>query len=86
MSESQIFLNKKTQRNISRLKGCRSIDNYIHLNKIDEGSYGVVFRAKDTETGEIVAIKKVKLGKEREGFPITSIREINILYKLKFSF
>jgi len=39
----------------------------------------MVFRAKDMQTGEIYAIKKVKLQKEKEGFPITSIREINLL-------
>jgi cell division cycle 2-like len=73
------FLQKKTQRGIHP---CRSIENYKQLNKIDEGSYGIVFRAEDKETGEIVAIKKIKLGKEKEGFPITSIREINILFNL----
>jgi cell division cycle 2-like protein len=64
----------------NKLISSRSIDNSYHpLNKIDEGSYGVVYRAEDLSTGEIVAIKKLKLGKEKEGFPITSIREINIL-------
>ncbi|KAJ0095143.1 hypothetical protein Patl1_16886 [Pistacia atlantica] len=36
-------------------------------------------KAKDKKTGEIVALKKVKMEKEREGFPLTSLREINIL-------
>ena len=36
-------------------------------------------RARDKETGHIVALKKVKMDKEKEGFPVTSIREINIL-------
>ena len=52
------------------------------MNKIDEGSYGVVYRAKNKQTGEIVAIKKVKLEKEKEGFPITAIREMNTLFYL----
>lgn len=43
----------------------------------------MVFRAKDIQTGEIYAIKKVKLIKEKEGFPITSIREINLLLGMK---
>ncbi|CAN1152487.1 Cyclin-dependent kinase G-2 [Linum perenne] len=67
------------QRSISMLRGCRSVDEFERLNKIDEGTYGVVFRAKDKKTGEIVALKKVKMEKEREGFPLTSLREINIL-------
>ena len=43
------------------LEGCRSIEEFEHLNVIDEGSYGVVYRARDKVTGQIYAIKKVKL-------------------------
>lgn len=32
-------------------------------------------------TDEIVALKKLKMEKEKEGFPITSLREINTLLK-----
>lgn len=67
------------QRNVNMLHGCRSVDEFERLNKIDEGTYGVVYRARDKKTGEIVALKKVKMEKEREGFPLTSLREINIL-------
>ncbi|XP_022735027.1 cyclin-dependent kinase G-2-like isoform X2 [Durio zibethinus] len=66
-------------RSVNMLQGCRSVDEFERLNKIDEGTYGVVFRARDKKTGEIVALKKVKMEKEREGFPLTSLREINIL-------
>ena len=31
--------------------------------------------------GDVVALKKLKIEKEREGFPITSLREINMLLK-----
>ena len=34
-------------------------------------------------TGEVVALKKLKMEKEKEGFPITSLREINMLLKAK---
>ncbi|KAF8378130.1 hypothetical protein HHK36_029467 [Tetracentron sinense] len=67
------------QRSINTMQGCRSVFEFESLNRIDEGTYGVVFRAKDNKTGEIVALKKVKMEKEREGFPLTSLREINIL-------
>ncbi|KAK6922373.1 Protein kinase domain [Dillenia turbinata] len=66
-------------RSVDMLQGCRSVDEFERLNKIDEGTYGVVYRARDRKTGEIVALKKVKMEKEREGFPMTSLREINIL-------
>lgn len=67
------------QRSVNMLQCCRSVDEFERLNKIDEGTYGVVYRAKDKKTGEVVALKKVKMEKEREGFPLTSLREINIL-------
>nr|DAD34305.1 TPA_asm: hypothetical protein HUJ06_004945 [Nelumbo nucifera] len=70
------------QRNINMLHGCRSVDEFERLNKINEGTYGVVYRARDKKTGEVVALKKVKMEKEREGFPLTSLREINILLSL----
>ncbi|KAF2934636.1 hypothetical protein DAI22_04g177700 [Oryza sativa Japonica Group] len=70
---------KPPHRCINMLQGCRSVDEFERLNKINEGTYGVVYRARDKKTGEIVALKKVKMEKEREGFPLTSLREINIL-------
>jgi cell division cycle 2-like protein len=57
----------------------RSVYCYERLNQIEEGSYGVVFRARDKETGDIVALKKLKLDEEKHGFPITALREINAL-------
>lgn len=67
------------KRAVNMLKACRSVDVFEKLNKIDEGTYGVVYRAMDMDSGDIVALKKVKMEKEREGFPLTSLREINIL-------
>eukprot|EP00730_Choanoeca_flexa_P019139 TRINITY_DN9339_c0_g1_i1.p1 TRINITY_DN9339_c0_g1~~TRINITY_DN9339_c0_g1_i1.p1 ORF type:complete len:539 (+),score=104.90 TRINITY_DN9339_c0_g1_i1:1609-3225(+) len=63
--------------------GCRHISVYERLNRIDEGTYGVVFRAKDKSTGIIRAVKRLKMEKEREGFPITSLREINTMLKVR---
>nr|WNT93106.1 CDKG2-2 protein [Phyllostachys edulis] len=77
-SETPEFM-KPPHRCINMLQGCRSVDEFERLNKINEGTYGVVYRARDKKTGEIVALKKVKMEKEREGFPLTSLREINIL-------
>lgn len=68
-----------SERSINMLQGCRNVNEFERLNRIDEGTYGVVFRARDKKSGEVVALKKVKLEKEREGFPLTALREINIL-------
>ena len=48
------------------------------IKKINEGTYGVVYKARDKKTGELVALKKV-MNIERDGFPMSSLREINIL-------
>jgi len=61
---------------------CRSVENFEKLNRIDEGTYGVVYRARERITGEIVALKRVKLEQEREGFPLTALREISLLMAL----
>jgi cell division cycle 2-like len=53
--------------------------SYERLNQIEEGSYGVVFRARDTQTGDIVAPKKLKLEEEKHAFTITALREIDAL-------
>ncbi|XP_047509826.1 cyclin-dependent kinase 11B isoform X1 [Pieris napi] len=63
------------------LQGCRSVEEFQCLNRIEEGTYGVVYRARDKTTEEIVALKRLKMEKEKEGFPITSLREINTLLK-----
>lgn len=63
--------------------GCRSVEEFEKLNVIQEGTYGVVYRARDKRTGEVVALKKLKMEREKEGFPITSIREIRILMGVK---
>jgi cell division cycle 2-like protein len=62
------------------ISSCRHVEtSYERLNHIEEGSYGVVSRAKDLETSEVVALKRLKLDRETDGFPITSLREIQTL-------
>jgi cell division cycle 2-like protein len=65
------------------IQSSRSVYAFERLNQIEEGSYGVVFRARDKGTGDIVALKKLKLDDEKFGFPITSLREINALIACK---
>ena len=42
-------------------------------------NFGLISQARDLVTGDIVALKKVKMENEREGFPLISLREIKTL-------
>ncbi len=43
----------------------------------------MVYKARDTTTGQVVALKKIRLEAEDEGVPSTAIREISLLKELK---
>ena len=62
---------------------CRHVDNFERLNHIEEGSYGWVSRAKDITTGEVVALKKLKIENSPDGFPVTGLREIQTLLEAR---
>ncbi|KAK6748797.1 hypothetical protein RB195_001430 [Necator americanus] len=59
-----------------------NIDDYVKLDKIGEGTYGVVYKAEHKETHQLVAIKKIRLEFEDEGIPATALREISMLREL----
>jgi len=59
------------------------MDRYQKIEKVGEGTYGVVYKAKDVNSGQIVALKKIRLEAEDEGVPSTAIREISLLKELK---
>lgn len=62
---------------------CDEVTKYEILAKIGQGTFGEVFKAKHRQTGRKVALKKVRTENEKEGFPITALREIKILQLLK---
>jgi len=59
------------------------MENFEKIEKIGEGTYGVVFKARDKTTEQFVALKKIRLETESEGVPSTAIREISILKELQ---
>ena len=54
-------------------------ERYQRIEKIGEGTYGVVYKAKDSQTDKVVALKKIRMEHEDEGVPSTAIREISLL-------
>ena len=58
-------------------------EGYLKIDKIGEGTYGVVYKARNRSTGRLVALKKIRLETEAEGVPSTAIREISLLKELE---
>lgn len=59
------------------------LTRYERLKELGAGTYGCVWLARDRETGQKVALKRIKLDSPDEGIPATAIREIAILKELK---
>lgn len=57
--------------------------NYQILDKIGQGTYGTVYRARDKTDQGIVAIKKILLDDRDEGIPVTTLREVALLRNLQ---
>lgn len=60
-----------------------SVEDYVKVEKIGEGTYGVVYKARCKKSGNFVAMKKIRLESEDEGVPSTAIREISLLKELQ---
>lgn len=50
---------------------------------IGSGTYGKVFKGLNVYTKKLVALKRIRMEGERDGFPVTAVREIKLLQSLK---
>jgi len=58
------------------------MNQYEKVEKVGEGTYGVVYKVRNVRTQAILALKKIRLADEEEGVPATAIREISLLKEL----
>ncbi|XP_058117218.1 cyclin-dependent kinase 2 [Anopheles ziemanni] len=70
--------------NLEDVPRMQRIGSYDRVEKIGEGTYGVVYKAKDIHSQKYVALKRIRLDSESEGVPSTAIREISLLKDLKY--
>lgn len=57
--------------------------SYQELSLIGNGAYGTVYKAKDLNTGQVVALKKVRVPLTADGLPTSTLREIATLKQLE---
>ncbi|CAD6184883.1 unnamed protein product [Caenorhabditis auriculariae] len=65
---------------------CRKVNDYVKMNRIGEGTYGVVYRARDNVSSEIVALKRVRINEKTTevcGISESALREITLLKKVR---
>jgi serine/threonine protein kinase len=59
-----LFIIIKTVKMIMDSSGGNEVERYQRISKIGEGTYGVVYKARDKISNEIVAVKKIRLDHE----------------------
>ncbi|CAJ0630605.1 14135_t:CDS:2 [Entrophospora sp. SA101] len=67
---------------VDQFLGCSPIEDYELADKLGEGTFGEVHKGVHKKTKKIVALKRILMHNEKEGIPLTAIREIKILHQL----
>lgn len=82
--DKKIFKKKKEKEkqmtdNSQTASPCRSVDLFRKIKTINEGTYGIVYKAQEKETGEVYALKRLKVSDIRSGILISTLREVKFL-------
>ena len=74
---------RTVSRNSVRTRPVVDGELYERIAHVGEGTYGKVYKARNVETGVFYALKRIRMEGEKDGFPVTAMREIKLLQKLK---
>jgi CTD kinase subunit alpha len=58
-------------------------DLYAIVSQVGEGTFGKVYKARNVITNIHVALKRIRMEAEKDGFPVTAMREIKLLQSLR---
>jgi hypothetical protein len=56
---------------------------YKIISQVGEGTFGKVYKAQNTISKLHVALKRIRMESEKDGFPVTAMREIKLLQSLR---
>ena len=83
MSDWSTYLaNGSWDLNPTQSYSTKGIENFKKIEKIGEGAYGTVYKAKDRITNQYVALKHMDTEAESQGVPSTALREVSVLKEL----
>lgn len=82
MAQTELDPSTRADPTQRRFRGSAKISEYEVTDKLGEGTFGVVSKGFSKRTGAVVALKKILMHNEKDGFPITALREIKLLKML----
>ena len=74
-------VSSNTSSNNQNVSNVEIDGKYKQLEKLGKGTYATVYTGINKKTGQLVALKEIKLDPE-EGTPSTAIREISLMKEL----
>ncbi|KAI4881149.1 hypothetical protein NFI96_020117 [Prochilodus magdalenae] len=68
---------------LTRAMAQEGVIQYEPVAEIGGGAYGTVYKARDRESGQFVALKSVRVQTDQEGLPLSTVREVALLRRLE---
>lgn len=81
--ESQGRLEPDSSENLATPSMGTPGELYKIISQVGEGTFGKVYKAQNTITKLHVALKRIRMESEKDGFPVTAMREIKLLQSLR---